>query len=97
MKRLLTVLMAAAFAAACAVDVATVQDDAEAEPAAIELEIPEGHENPEGPGSCAGYAPAHYPGYVVVPVECLEGLRYYYMGDPWVWQGGEPVPDVQAE
>jgi hypothetical protein len=93
MKRLLTVLVAAAFATACAVEVGTTQEEVGADEAAFEFEVPMDEVDPEGPGSCVGWSENYHPGYVVVTAECPEGLRYIYLGDPWVWQQGESTAE----
>ncbi len=94
MKRLVTLLLAAAFATARAVEVGTTQEGVEAEVTAIEFEDPTDGVLPTGPGSCTGWAHEHHPGYVVVPAECLEGVKYIYMGDPWTWQQGDFAAEV---
>ena len=99
MKRLMTILMATAFAAACVVGT-TTQEEVEvgADATAYEFEIPPNVVvTPEGPGSCTGWAYEHHPEFVVVPTECLAGLDYYYMGDPWEPLQVNLAPDTQAE
>jgi hypothetical protein len=97
MKRLMTMLVATALASACAVPVGTPQEEVGAEESAVEIEVVPDQKNPEGPGSCAGWAYQGAPGYVVVPVECVVE-DYYYMGDPWTWQQGDPEPEeIQGE
>lgn len=94
MTRLMTMLLATSLSVGCAVEVDS-QDDVALEASAFEADLPGGIANPEGPGSCAGWAHGSYPGYVVVPVECVAGTKYYDMGDPWVER--EIRPDESAE
>ncbi len=111
MKHLVTILVAAAFTSACAVGVdstaqpedgtetidATAADDPGAEAPGVAFESA-GETSPTGPGSCIGQSSSvDEPGFAAIPTECLQGFKYYDVGDPWTPRDAELPSDAELE